>query len=57
MSEKINKEGQSSAFKSTLYKEAGIMEGHGKIPLWLKLVALGLMFWGVHYIIKYWNIG
>jgi len=38
-----------------LYKEAGIWERHGKIPLWLVFVAIALLIWGVYYTVKYWN--
>jgi hypothetical protein len=37
-----------------LYKEAGIRERHGSIPLWLTLVSIGLLAWGVYYMIRYW---
>jgi hypothetical protein len=37
-----------------LYTGAGIRERHGNIPLWLALVAIGLLGWGVYYMIRYW---
>ena len=37
-----------------LYKDSGIQERHGKIPIWLQLVTYGLLIWGVYYTIKYW---
>jgi hypothetical protein len=37
-----------------LYKAAGLREHHGRIPLWLILVAIGLLVWGVYYMIRYW---
>jgi len=37
-----------------LYEAAGIRERHGTIPLWLALVAIGLLAWGVYYMIRYW---
>ena len=66
MSDKFKNDAQSVAAdiaeeaadeKPYLYKEAGIMEGQGKIPLWLKLVAIGLVLWSVYYTIKYWSTG
>jgi hypothetical protein len=38
-----------------VYRDSGIQERHGAIPLWLKLVAIGLLVWGVYYTIRYWN--
>jgi len=37
-----------------LYKDSGIRERHGAVPLWLHLVAYGLLIWGFYYTIKYW---
>ena len=37
------------------YEPAGIWERSGNIPVWLKLVALGLIVWGVYYAMRYWN--
>lgn len=37
-----------------LYKEAGLRERHGYIPFWLILVAVGLLVWGVYYMIRNW---
>jgi hypothetical protein len=37
-----------------LYKEAGLRERHGYIPLWLILVAIGLFLWGIYYMIQNW---
>ncbi len=37
------------------YEPSGIMERSGHIPLWLKLVALGLILWGMYYAMQYWN--
>jgi hypothetical protein len=41
--------------ESYLYQQAGIREYHGRIPIWLMLVALGLMAWGIYYTIRYWS--
>lgn len=38
-----------------LYKDAGIQVRTGTIPLWLKIVAIALMIWGIYYTIRYWN--
>jgi hypothetical protein len=37
------------------YEHSGITERHGEIPLWLVLVTIALLAWGVYYTIKYWN--
>lgn len=38
-----------------LYRFAGIRERDGAIPLWLKLVVAGLLFWSLYYSIVYWS--
>lgn len=38
-----------------LYKDSGIMERHGTVPLWLMLVGIGLIAWTIYYIIRYWS--
>lgn len=38
-----------------VYEPAGIRERSGYVPAWLKLVALGLIVWGVYYTIRYWS--
>jgi len=38
-----------------LYEPAGIREQSGHIPTWLKIVAFGLIVWGINYAIRYWN--
>lgn len=37
-----------------VFKDAGLVERHGYVPLWLKLVSLGLLIWGVYYLWAYW---
>lgn len=37
-----------------LYKDAELMERHGYVPYWLKLVTIGLIIWGVYYMWAYW---
>jgi hypothetical protein len=39
------------------YKDSGIAERLGKIPLWLTLVSIALLIWGIYYTIQYWNSG
>jgi len=38
-----------------VYEPAGIRERSGSVPAWLKLMALGLMLWGVYYTIRFWS--
>lgn len=40
-----------------LYKDSGIQERHGTVPLWLQLVSYGLILWGIYYTIRYWSTG
>ena len=40
-----------------LYKDPGIRERHGAVPLWLQLVSYGLIIWGIYYTVRYWNTG
>ncbi len=44
-----------SAEEEYLFVSAGIRERPGRIPLWLVLVAIGLLVWGIYYLAKYWN--
>jgi len=37
------------------YKDSGIRERHGRIPLWLVAVALALIIWSIYYVIAYWT--
>lgn len=37
------------------YPSSGIREREGRIPLWLILVSVGLMVWGIYYMIAYWS--
>lgn len=45
----------SAPMKEYEYKQAGIRVRSGLIPLWLILVAIGLIVWGIYYIIQFWN--
>jgi hypothetical protein len=38
-----------------VHEPAGIRERSGSVPTWLKLVALGLILWGVYYTIRFWS--
>ena len=44
-----------SAEEEYHFVSAGIRERPGRIPLWLVLVALGLLVWGIYYLATYWN--
>ncbi|HEU4502064.1 MAG TPA: hypothetical protein VFR82_10460 [Nitrospira sp.] len=35
------------------HEPSGIMERSGSIPVWLKVVAFGLIVWGVYYAWRY----
>ena len=37
------------------YQTAGIAENEGYVPLWLWLVVVGLLIWGIYYLVTYWN--
>ena len=37
------------------YQDSGIKERHGTIPIWLILVAILLVFWGVYYTVQNWS--
>jgi len=43
--------------KTYLYAEPAIRERHGAIPIWLQLVAYGLIILGIYYTILYWSTG
>lgn len=38
-----------------LYESAGITERDGHVPAWLWLVVVGLLIWGLYYLVTYWN--
>jgi hypothetical protein len=38
-----------------LYGSSGIRERHGRVPIWLQLVVIGLIVWGIYYLIQFWN--
>ena len=37
------------------YQSAGIRERHGYVPVWLWVVYIGLIVWGVYYTWTYWT--
>lgn len=38
-----------------LYKDSGISERHGHVPLWLWGVAVTMVIWSVYYMVVYWS--
>ena len=38
-----------------VYESAGIAERDGHVPLWLWLVVVSLLVWGLYYLVTYWN--
>ena len=38
-----------------IYRDSGIRERHGKIPMWLKIVTLVLVLWSIYYTVVYWS--
>jgi hypothetical protein len=41
--------------QEVIYKDSGIRERHGYVPLWLWGVVIALVIWAVYYTVKYWN--
>ncbi|MDD2701342.1 MAG: hypothetical protein PHH36_08905 [Sideroxydans sp.] len=37
------------------YQTAGISENEGYVPLWLWLVVVTLLIWGIYYLLAYWD--
>lgn len=48
-------DGTDSRSRLYYYKDAGIQEHHGYIPLWLWSVAVSLLIWGIYYLVVYWS--
>jgi hypothetical protein len=46
------KEGREDVY---LYRDSGLQERHGTVPLWLKAVSIGLLVWSIYYTIRYWS--
>jgi hypothetical protein len=38
-----------------VYASAGIAERDGHVPVWLWVVVVSLLIWGVYYLVTYWN--
>ncbi len=38
-----------------MYASAGVTERTGGVPVWLWLVAISLLIWGIYYLVTYWN--
>jgi hypothetical protein len=38
-----------------LYKDSGIQENPGTIPLWLMGVVVALIIWGIYYLVAFWS--
>lgn len=47
-----SKTGSDSVF---LYKDSGIKEKPGSIPLWLLAVVAILFIWGIYYLVAFWS--
>jgi hypothetical protein len=43
--------------ESYLYRNSGIQERRGAVPLWLQAVCYGLLVWAIYYTVTYWNTG
>jgi len=56
-SKDLPKEHNGSRDETYMYKDSGIRERHGAVPLWLQLVSYGLILWGIYYTIRYWSNG
>lgn len=37
------------------YESAGIAEREGNVPVWLWIVVVSLLIWGLYYLVTYWN--
>jgi hypothetical protein len=37
------------------YESAGIAEREGNVPIWLWIVVVSLLIWGIYYLVTYWN--
>ena len=48
-------ENRDEGSEEYLYQTAGIRERNGYIPVWLILVAVGLLIWGGYYLLSYWS--
>lgn len=37
------------------YPDSGIQEQHGYVPVWLQVVAISLLVWGIYYMVENWS--
>ncbi len=37
------------------YTSAGVAERQGNVPIWLWVVMISLVIWGLYYLVVYWN--
>jgi hypothetical protein len=37
------------------YRDSGIQERRGRVPLWLWALVVGVTIWGIYYVICYWS--
>lgn len=50
----VHEESTKTEDETYVYKDSGIRERHGYIPIWLQLVAYALFVWAIYYTIRYW---
>ncbi len=46
---------KAAAHPVYIYHSAGIAEREGEVPLWLWVVVVSLLVWGLYYLVTYWN--
>ncbi len=47
--------GSKSGHDMYTYVTAGISEHQGAVPLWLWIVVVSLLVWGLYYLVQYWT--
>ena len=47
--------GQELEHPVYVYGSSGISEREGHVPIWLWLVVVSLLIWGIYYLVAYWN--
>ena len=47
--------GQVAEHSVYVYESGGISERDGHIPVWLWVVVVTLLIWGIYYLVTYWN--
>jgi hypothetical protein len=45
---------QKGGEEAYFYRDAGIQERRGRVPLWLLFVIIILVIWGAYYMVAYW---